>query len=398
VSPRERSCYGFVLIENTKLLLRVFPQPAAAMSAILDQGSLLFSAVAVIAVSLIEIPAVRASTGLTFSFYTPLLVLAVVYVPGALLLSKLVGRLGGAFGAVFQRDYSSLLTCAAMAWTAANLPLVVFAWLVPATILPFAAVLAVLYFLFLMFFAVRTVFGTENRTAAVVVCLSWVPLVAAAYAWGPLRSLLGWFASPFVLLYAFYYLRGEFGNLGAGLRSRQNFRRMLDAAAVNPHDGEAQYQLGLIYQQRHQFTEAIQRFQAAIRIDPRETDAHFQLGRIAREQGRLNDALPHFQTVLDQDDKHHQNEILRELGALYISARQFEHALSELAVYVERRPYDPEGLFYYGQSLEGVGRVAEARQTYERATEAARATPEYLRRTTAKWSRLAQKHLRRLAS
>jgi len=95
---------------------------------------------------------------------------------------------------------------------------------------------------------------------------------------------------------------------------------MLEASALNPHDAGAQYQLGLIYQQRRQYGEAIQRFQNAVAIDPREADAHFQLGRIAREQGRLNDALAHFQTVLDLDDKHSQNEILREIGGLYLAA------------------------------------------------------------------------------
>ena len=244
-----------------------------------------------------------------------------------------------------------------------------------------------------MFFAVRTVFGTGNWTAAGVVSLSWVPLVAAAFVWAPLRFLLGWLASPFFLFYAWYYLGGEIGNLGAGLRSRQNFRRMLEAAAVNPHDGEAQYQLGLIYQQRRQYGEAIERFRHAVAIDPTQTDAHFQLGRIARQQGRLNDALAHFQTVVDQDEKHSQSEVLRELGGIYLSVGQYQDARNELAPYVERWPYDPEGLFYYGQALEGLGGAAAAREMYARAVEAARTAPRYLRRSAARWSRAAQKQL-----
>ena len=105
---------------------------------------------------------------------------------------------------------------------------------------------------------------------------------SAAFFWGPLRFLLGMLASPFFLFFAWYYLGSELSGLGAGLRSRQNFRRMLESATVNPHDGEAQYQLGLIHQQRHQYTEAISRFEKAIAIDPTLTDAHFQLGRVAR--------------------------------------------------------------------------------------------------------------------
>jgi tetratricopeptide (TPR) repeat protein len=383
------------LVDNAKFLSRLYWQPGAAMSAILDQGSLLFASLAVLAVSLpLEIPLKYA--GLSFSFYTPLLVLAVVYVPGILLLGKLLAGLGGGFGTAFERDYSPLLVCTAMAWTAANIPLALAGWIFPPPVIAVLAALAYLYFAVLMFFAVRTVFGIGNGTAAAIVCLSWIPLVAAVIFWGPLRFLLGWVASPFFLFYAYYYLSGEFGNLGAGLRSRQNFRRMLEAAAVNPHDGEAQYQLGLIYQQRRQYNEAIQRFKNAVAIDPAETGAYFQLGRIAREQGRLKDALAYFQTVLDQDEKHNQSEILRELGAVYIAARQYQDALNELARYADRWPYDPEGLFYYGQALEGLGRVAEARAMYERAIEAARAAPRYRRQFTARFSRLAQKQIRKL--
>ncbi len=357
------------------------------MGDVLDRGSLLFFSVTVLAVS-------WATGGFSFwrfSFYLPLLALAAIYVPGVVILSGLIGRAGIAF----QRDYAPMLTCAAAAWTAANLPVLAVVWFLP-RLYAAASGAAILYFLVLMFFAVRTVFGTGNGTAIAVVSLSWIPLVAAYFLRGPLRYVLGWLASPFFIFYIFYFLRGEFGNLGAGLRSRQSFRGNLEAAAVNPHDGEAQYQLGLVYQQRRNFTEAIRRFGNAVAIDPAQTDAHFQLGRIAREQGRLSDALTHFQTVVNLDERHSQSEILREIGALYISARQYEDARRELGEYTERRPYDPEGLFYFGQALEGLGKMEEAREAYRRAAEAASLAPSYLKRAAARWSRLARKQTRRL--
>ena len=327
---------------------------------------------------------------LPIPFYMPLLVLALVYVPGIVLLGRSSG-VGRQSGTDFQRDYSPLLTCAGMAWSAAALAVGAGALDAAAATAAFGDLADGAVFVVLMFFVVRTVFGTENGVAGAIVGLSWIPLVAASYLWGPLRFLLGWLASPFFLFYAWYFLGGELGNLGAGLRSRQNFRRMLDAAAVNPHDAEAQYQLGLIDQERRQYAEAIRRFTNAVAIDPGETDAHFQLGRIARQQGRPKDALGHFQTVLDQDEKHHQSEILRELGALYLEAGQFADAWRELEVYVERRPYDAEGLYYCGRALDGVGRREEALSMYRRAVEAARSAPRYLQRAAAKWSRLAVK-------
>jgi len=238
------------------------------MSDILDQGSLIFASAAVLALSFVLGGSIAG-----LSFYIPLLVLAVAYIPGILgitgLAGAIIGRAGGAaggFGSSFQRDYAPLLTCAAAAWTAANLPLLLVVWFVP-QFFAIAGGIAYLYFAVLVFFAVRTVFGTGNGAAFAIVCVSWIPLVALYFVCSPLRYLLRWLASPFFLFYIFYYLRGEFGNLGAGLRSRQSFRRNLEAAAVNPHDGEAQYQLGLIYQQRRQFTEAIRRFQNAVAID-----------------------------------------------------------------------------------------------------------------------------------
>ena len=98
-----------MLIDNTKLLLRIYWQPAAAMGAILDQGSLLYSSLAVLVISLFY------RSGLHISFYMPLLTLAVVYVPGLLLLGSLLAGMGGSLGSVFSRDYSPLLTCTAMA-------------------------------------------------------------------------------------------------------------------------------------------------------------------------------------------------------------------------------------------------------------------------------------------
>ncbi len=401
------------------------------MSGILDQGSLLFASIAVLVVSLllqrgvenflprVPVPALRPAPAmpnppgaddevelplrhpralLSFSFYTPLLLLAAAYVPGTLVVANLVGGLGS-LRSVLGRDYTPLLTCTAMAWSAAVLPLGL-AGLAASALPPRAfaglAALAAVYFAVLMFFAIRTVFGIDNKASLGAVVLSVIPLGVGVFLLGPLSSVLGLLASPFFLFYAYYYLGGEIGNLGSGLRSRQNFRRMLEAAAVNPHDAEAQYQLGLIYQQRRQYTEAIQRFKNSIAIDPGETDSHFQLGRIAREQGRLPEALTCFQTVVNQNEKHSQNEILREIGAVYLAARQYDHAKQELATYIERRPYDPEGLYYFGQTLEHLGDIAAAREQYDRAIEAARTAPHFRRNVIAKWSRLAQKQRSKL--
>jgi len=366
------------------------------MRDLLDRGSLFISSLAALAISF---ALSRITVVFPFPFYGPLFGLAVIYVPGLLFIGGIISRVSGGFHSVFQRDYAPLLTCVAAAWSATNLPLLLVGWFAPGIFVQ-AALLAYLWLLVLIFFAVRTVFGTDSGPAFAIVALSWAPVLAAYLLRGPLEYLAGWLSSPFLLIYAYFFLRGEISGitrgLGEGLRRGQSFRRNLEAAAINPHDAEAQYQLGLIYQQRRQYTEAIRRFENSIAIDPHETDAHFQLGRIALEQGRRADALRSFQTVVNQDEQHAQGAILRELGALYLSAHQYRDALSELARYEERHPYDAEGLYYHGLALEGLGKPEEARQVYARAAEAVNQAPPYLRRAAGKWGRMARRNARKL--
>jgi len=89
------------LFQNLQLLLRLWIHPVDAMGRILDRANLLFSSVLVICMSLaLQYGVAR---WIHFPFYTPLLLLAVVYVPGAIVLGVLIGHLGS-FGTVFSRD------------------------------------------------------------------------------------------------------------------------------------------------------------------------------------------------------------------------------------------------------------------------------------------------------
>jgi tetratricopeptide (TPR) repeat protein len=201
--------------------------------------------------------------------------------------------------------------------------------------------------------------------------------------------------SPFLLFYAFAMFRGDIGDIGFSLRQRQGFRRSMEAATINPHDASAHYQLGLIYQYRRQYAEAISRFEKAIQIAHDETDAHFQLGRIAREQGRLPDAINYFGIVLEQDEKHSQSEIWREIGATYLAASMFTEAKDTLEKFIDRRPYDPEGLYYYGKTLEQLEQREEAVEVFNRCVEAVKTMPWYRYREQRKWDKLAREQLKK---
>ena len=97
--------------------------------------------------------------------------------------------------------------------------------------------------------------------------------------------------------------------------------------------------------------------------------------------------------MLEQDDKHAHSEIWREIGATYLAASMFEDAKDALAKFIDRRPYDPEGLYYYGKTLEQLGQREEAREMFNRCVEAVKTMPSYRYREQRKWDKLARDRL-----
>lgn len=374
------------MAEKLGTLFQLYYRPSHALNAILDSGSLGLAVVA----------AFLASVAMERNFrdaVTGLALLAVLFVPACVAIISVWDHLGSV-GVVLRRDYSLLLVCILMCWAAANLPGALVSALSVWVHLP-----VLLFFVALAAIAVRTVFGTGIGKAIGTVLGGLGATIGGYFAYQTFGGALSYFSSPLVLLWLYYLFRPNldmFTGLGGGLRSRQNFRRNLDALTVNPRDSDAHYQLGLIYQQRRNYAEAIPRFTKAVEIDPTETDAHHQLGCIALEQKRYEDARRHFAAALALNDKHSSSESWRGLGAADLQLGKTDQALAELQKYTDRREFDPEGLYWLGATLKKLGRVPEARDAFQRAVEAARTTPAHRRRYTAAWGRQAKAELRTL--
>ena len=424
--------------ENLRLLAMLWTRPSRAMSAIMDEGSLLFGAGAVLAVSVLTgaamyhqvapayrpflpagaAPSATASPGsvagpttheeydetdiaeapsrfapalLAAGFFSATLtagtvfVLALLYAPFVLVLLTAFESIGS-FGVAFRRDFGPFLACTFMAWVAARLPVALVALASPGPLVAIALwVASLVYFTVLVALAARVVFGVGRGTAYAAAMLGWLAVL--------LQPFLMFLASPFLLYFAYQYLRGDVGDVLSSFGARQSFKRYLEAATINPRDAEAHYQLGLIHLQRRQLDEAAARFARAIEIDPGEVDAHYQLGRIARGQQRFEDARRHFDAVVSRDERHASHEVWREVGATYLDSESYEHARWALAKYVEQRPHDPEGLYLLGMALHRLGQAEPARDMFRRTVEAVDTMPRYLRRKAGPWRKLALEQL-----
>jgi tetratricopeptide (TPR) repeat protein len=257
------------------------------------------------------------------------------------------------------------------------------------------------HFLTLPFFFVLLVVGARRafrfswpRSISVIFLSGIIYLIAA---WLSLRVLRVLCAVPFMLFMLLFLLRGYFNSIMQAQRASAAFKQNLEAAALNPADASAHYNLGLIHQGRGELELARERFERAIQIDPEEVDAHYQLGRIARAQGKLADAIKHYEQVVARDEAHAQHEIWREIGATYISAGQFNDARTALERFFEHRPNDPEGLYLMGRAYVGLGRRREAIDLMRACIEAVRTAPAYKRRTEKRWLNEAQQSLKAMS-
>jgi len=405
-----------MLRDHLTALFRLYVNPPAALSQILDRGRLWFAALLALVVSyvlhysdllpritfarppLLTTALLRFLSFLPGEYLAPFAVLAIVVVPAIILVRALAGF--GSFAVLLQSDYVTLLICVLMSWTAAYLPLTVLRLVIDTpwldSVLPYAA--SNLCFFVLAALSVRTVFGTGLAAGFGMAAFGWVAGVFGGGLLAVIGPALYFLMSPFVLYFLYILFASDFRSFGDSLRSRQRMQQQLEISTNNPHDADAHYQLGLIYQKRRQYSEAITRFEKAAQIDPELADAHYQLGRIALEQDRFEDAIRHLKDAARIDDKLALSDVWRDLGAASLGAGRIDEAASALAKFTSRRPYDPEGLYWYGKTLVKMNQPAEARELFDRCMEAVRTMPSNRRAAVRKWASLAKTELRGIGS
>ena len=324
--------------------------------------------------------------------------LSVFYVPAIILLATLFGG-AGKFGDRLPGDYGALATCALMSWAAAHLPFAIAGvWLYSQNVSPLVYLgiwlASSALFVFLMIFAVRTVFGASYRGA---VLYPVVALLAVSLAMNIFQLASPWMLAPFALFYIYTFfstkIGSEIGGWATEFRKKQKAKLALESAAENPYDAAPHVQLGMIYRARRQDRQSLEHLRKAFEIDPHEIEANYELGKIARVGGELQKAINHFGVVVELNERHSLSEVWREIGATYLAAGMLAEAREALEKFAERRPFDAEGLYYLGKVLKAQSEHRMARDAFAQAVESANTSPIYRRREVRYWSKLAEKEI-----
>ena len=301
---------------------------------------------------------------------------------------------------LMSRNYGSVLACLSMAWAAAKLPAVSLeflrlnmaedppwaVWIIPATMVLFAIFAG---------FVFRTSLGARWPSAFGVSLLGSGALLAGTALSAGLGGIPYMFASPWLLYMLWMRFGGSAASLGDALHSSQNYRRSLEAISLNPHDADAQYQLGLIELQRRNFPKAEERFRAAIKIDSNDADYFYHLGLVLKEAEKHQEAHDFFERGVQLNEKASNHEVLRELGGSQMELGHMADSIHTLDRYTNLRPYDPVGLVYYGQALRKAGSEADANAAFEKAIEAWSTLPKWRAAELRPWERMARKELRK---
>ncbi len=324
----------------------------------------------------------------------PILFLVGIFVPTTLvILGALIPRESAR--ELLRREFGSSIATSLSAWAA-----VFFTW-------------SVLAFLFADPYRVRSVSAwTLSPVIGFVVpyVIGFVPIAGAGWWRATLAALLAtpsimllplaaWASylamSPFILVILFFIFRGVWRDWSTTRDARLKYEQNLKAATLNPADGEAHLNLGIILEERGETTGAVEHYKKAIEINPDEADAHFRLGRIARREKRFAEAIGYFDTVVRIDENHAQFEIWREVGSTYLDAGQFDDAKTAFERYVDRRSTDAEGLYLLGLTLDRLNLVDEACQQMRIVVETVNSAPAFKFRREQRWLHEAEEYLKR---
>ena len=214
-----------MLRDNLSALFQLYVRPARAVGQILDRGRLWFAILAALGVSLLLHLTDSVQQGvlsghgflaaalLRFisyqpgSYLAPLVAVAIVLVPAIVLCRALAGF--GSFSVLIRSDYSPLLICTLMCWSASYLPLALARLSIDSELMyePFVYLAFDLYFLVMAAFGVRAVFGTGFGAAFGMAVVGWIAGVLGAGLFGMLGPFLYYLASPLFLFFLYYLFK-----------------------------------------------------------------------------------------------------------------------------------------------------------------------------------------------
>jgi tetratricopeptide (TPR) repeat protein len=336
------------------------------------------------------LPGFAGQSGL-FNYFFPLrllqivLFLLLVYLPALIILGNAISGhgLGWAVSRVEYRAHGSAL-----------LPLWGMLFLLDAPLQYYAPQFVVVgvfgitigMLVLLMLLAVYTVWGIQQLNylsaaqAVGVFALSWFTIPIYYF----LTSFL--FALPLFLMIPLLYL-GYYGIrvYFVSQSSERLFKQRMHSLTLNPQDGDAHYQLGLLQLKRRNLAAACRHFENALNIDSTDPDYHYSLGRAHEFAGEWDKALGQYEETYRLSPEYRLGDIFREVGKGYLQTGNVEKGMEFLKFFLSKRNSDPEGRYWLAIALQKSGDLEQMRVQLKIILEQARSQPRFFRKGNREW-------------
>jgi len=216
--------------------------------------------------------------------------------------------------------------------------------------------------------------------------LSWItgnPLLAVLVILA--LSLPGWWAGS----------RWAF-RLSRKIRTWGEAGRLRRALTINPHDAKARSDLGAILTRQGHFREARPELEQALpRVDDLP-EANYYLGLCLMNDGDVEQGRALVERALAINPKFGYGEPHIRMGDFHVARGEWEVAADRYRQATAIYGSSVEGWQKLGETLERLGRRAEARTALQEAIASYRTAPWYRRGEDRRWKRRAARLLRSL--
>ncbi|MBV9677984.1 MAG: tetratricopeptide repeat protein, partial [Acidobacteriaceae bacterium] len=162
-------------------------------------------------------------------------------------------------------------------------------------------------------------------------------------------------------------------SLGACLAHRNGFGEAIEdykrALAINPHDGQTNFNLGLAYFKLGNLQHAIAPLKAAETAMPQvQGQTNVLLGMSYYGTGKHKEAIPYLEAA--QKEKPDNGELQLVLAKSYLLAKEYDQAKLQFQTMLERNGDSPQVHMLLGEAYDGLGKQDSALQEFRTAAQA----------------------------
>jgi len=133
--------------------------------------------------------------------------------------------------------------------------------------------------------------------------------------------------------------------------------------AADPDNADLYVELAMEYEYANDWREAVDAYLMALALVPNDADVHFRLAEVYFAVDKLEPAIDEYRKAVALDEG--LKKAYYQMGRAYLGSRRYDEAVTALEKYVEVSPYDFNGLWFLGRTLEKVGRKKDALERYE---------------------------------